>query len=274
VTTLVRDGMNFEAVKTRQQAAWAAGDYGVIGTTLVIVGEELCEAIDLRAGQQILDVATGHGITALAAARRWCHVIGIDYGPSLLARGRERAAAERLPVTFEEGDAEALPYAAASFDVVLSTFGVMFTPDQERAARELLRVCRPGGKIGLANWTPGSFVGEIFRVIGRYLPPPPDVKPPSLWGTKERLHELLGTEVTSLQAIPRSFAFRYRSVEHWLEVFRTCYGPMEKAFAALDPERQTGLERDLAELAARLDRGGSAGLVVPSEYLEVVATRR
>jgi SAM-dependent methyltransferase len=274
MTTLVRDGVDLEAVKARQQAAWATGDYGVVGTTLVIVGEELCEAVDLRAGERVLDVATGHGITALAAARRWCQVIGIDYVPGLLARGRERAAAERLPITFEEGDAEDLPYAAGSFDVVLSTFGVMFTPDQDRAAREMLRVCRPGGKIGLANWTPRGFVGEMFRLIGRYLPPPPGAKPPSLWGTEERLRELFGAEITSLLVVQRSFAFRYRSVEHWLDVFRTYYGPMVKAFAALDAERQTGLERELTELAACFDRGGGAGLVVPSEYLEVVATRR
>jgi SAM-dependent methyltransferase len=261
-------------VKARQQAAWAAGDYGVVGTTLVIVGEELCEAVDLRAGERVLDVATGHGITALAAARRWCHVIGLDYVPELLARGRERAAAERLPVTFEEGDAEDLPYAAASFDVVLSTFGVMFTPDQERAARELLRVCRPGGKIGLASWTPGSFVGEMFRLIGRYVPPPPGVKPPALWGTEQRLRDLFRGEITSLMTVPRSFEFRYRSVEHWLEVFATCYGPLERAFAALEPDRQIRLERDLTDLAACFDRGGGAGLVVPSEYLAVVATRR
>lgn len=272
--TAVPVGVDLAAVKARQQAAWATGDYGVVGTTLVIVAEELCEAVDLRAGQRVLDVATGNGITALAAARRWCEVTAADYVPALVEQGRVRAAAERLAVTFEEADAENLPYRAGAFDVVLSTFGVMFTADQERAARELLRVCRPGGRIGMANWTPTGFIGEMFRVIGRYLPPAPGVLPPSLWGTEERLHALFGTDVTALQVVPRHYSFRYRSVEHWLDVFRTTYGPMIKAFAALDGEGQRELEADLRALAARYDRGDSAGMVVPSEYLRVVATRR
>jgi ubiquinone/menaquinone biosynthesis C-methylase UbiE len=273
MTTIVQP-LDLQALKARQQAAWASGDYTVIGTTVVIVGEQLCEAVDLRAGQHVLDVATGHGVTALAAARRWCDVTGIDYVAALLERGRERAAADRLPVNFQEGDAEDLPFRDRSFDVVLSTFGVMFTPDQEKAARELLRVCRPGGKIGLANWTPDSLIGHVFRAIGRYLPPAPGVKSPALWGTEERLRELFGDQITTLQATPRYFNFRYRSVGHWLEVFRTYYGPMEKAFAALDEEGQAGLERDLTELARRFDRGEKQGLVLPSEYLEVVAIRR
>lgn len=273
MTTLVQP-VDLQAVKARQQAAWTAGDYSVIGTTLVIVGEQLCEAMDLRAGQRVLDVATGHGITALAAARRWCDVSGIDYVPALLERARERADADRLPVAFLEGDAEALPFPSGAFDAVLSTFGVMFTPDQEKAARELVRVCRPGGKIGLANWTPESLIGQVFRTLGRYIPPAPGVKSPALWGTEERLGELFGDQVASVLATPRHFNFRYRSVGHWLEVFRTYYGPMQKAFAALDADGQAGLERDLTELVLRFDRGGAQGLVVPSEYLEVVAIRR
>jgi SAM-dependent methyltransferase len=261
-------------VKARQQTAWSAGDYAVIGTTLVIVAEQLCETADLRAGQRVLDVATGHGITALAAARRWCSVTGIDYVPALIERARERAVADRLKVNFQEGDAEDISFSEGDFDAVLSTFGVMFAADQEQAARELLRVCRRGGKIALANWTPDGFVGQMFRTIGRYLPPAPGVKSPLLWGTEERLRELLGGEIGDLQIHPRVFLFRYRSADHWLDVFRTYYGPMQKAFAALDPDGQTGLEQDLIELARQRDRGGSDGLVVPSEYLEVVATRR
>lgn len=279
MTTLVPPSVNLKTVKARQQAAWASGDYAVVGTTLVIVGEQLCEAVDLRAGQRVLDVATGNGITALAAARRGADVIGVDYVPELLERGRQRAAADRLPVTFQEGDAERLLFPDGAFDVVLSTFGVMFTPDQERPARELLRVCRPGGKIGLANWTPDSFVGQIFRIIGRYIPPAPGLRSPALWGTEERLRELFGDEIavsgpSAFQATSRYFNFRYGSAEEWLNVFRTYYGPVHKAFAALDTASRDGLERDLTELARRSDRGGKEGLVVPSEYLEVVATRR
>jgi SAM-dependent methyltransferase len=279
MTTLVQPSVDLKSVKARQQAAWASGDYAVVGTTLVIVGEQLCEAVDLRAGQRVLDVATGHGITALAAARRGGDVIGVDYVPELLERGRQRAAADRLPVTFQEGDAEHLPFPDGAFDVVLSTFGVMFTPDQERAAQELLRVCRPGGKIGLANWTPDSFVGQIFRIIGGYIPPVPGLRSPALWGTEERLRELFSDEIAAsgpaaFQATSRYFNFRYCSAVEWLNLFRTYYGPVHKAFAALDTDGRDGLERDLTELARRSDRGGKEGLVVPSEYLEVVATRR
>jgi SAM-dependent methyltransferase len=273
MTTLV-EPLNLHTVKARQQAAWASGDYSVVGATLLIVGEQLCEAADLRAGQQVLDVATGNGITALAAARRWCDVTAVDYVPSLLERGRERATADRLPVRFVEGDAEALPFPDASFDAVLSTFGVMFTPDQEKAARELVRVCRPGGTIGMANWTPESWIGQVFRTLGRYIPPAPGVNSPALWGTPERLDELFGDQVAMLWATPRAFNFRYRSVGHWLGVFRNWYGPVQKAFESLDADSRVALERDLLELAQRFDRGENRGMVVPSEYLEVVAVRR
>ncbi len=273
MATATPDRVDFNAVKQRQRAAWSSGDYSIIGATLVIVAEQLCETVDLRSGQRVLDVATGSGITAIAAARRFCEVTGLDYVPALLDRARERAAAEHLPVTFQEGDAENLPFPDGSFDVVLSTFGVMFAPNQEQAARELLRVCRPGGKIGLASWTPESYIGQMFRTIGKYVPPPAGVRPPSLWGTEERLRELFGDGITNLTATQRTFAFRYHSAQHWLDVFRTYYGPVEKAFGALDAERQQGLANDLTALLERLDVGGGAGLVVPSEYLEVVATR-
>ena len=265
---------DLSAVKAKQQAAWSAGDYAIIGRTLQIVGENLCEAVNLRAGERVLDVAAGNGNATLAAARHFAEVTSTDYVPSLLERGRARAEAEGLQVTFREADAEALPFADSTFDVVLSTFGVMFTPDQARAAREMLRVCRPGGRIGLANWTPGSFIGELFKVLGRYLPPAAGLRSPALWGTEERLKELFSEAEASIQATPRIFNFRYRSPAHWMEVFRTFYGPVNRAFLALDTPRQDELERDILNLLARFDRGGVGGLVVPSEYLEVVVTRR
>lgn len=265
---------DLSAVKAKQQAAWSAGDYAIIGRTLQIVGENLCEAVNLRAGERVLDVAAGNGNATLAAARHFAEVTSTDYVPALLERGRARAEAEGLQVTFREADAEALPFADSTFDVVLSTFGVMFTPDQARAAREMLRVCRPGGRIGLANWTPGSFIGELFKVLGRYLPPAAGLRSPALWGTEERLKELFSDAEASIQATPRIFNFRYRSPAHWMEVFRTFYGPVNRAFLALDTPRQDELERDILNLLARFDRGGAGGLVVPSEYLEVVVTRR
>jgi SAM-dependent methyltransferase len=265
---------DFTAVKSRQQATWSSGDYAVIGTTLAITGELLCEAVELRPGQRVLDVAAGNGNATLAAARRWGDVTSTDYVAALLERGRAKAAAERLSVTFQEADAEQLPFADSSFDVVLSVFGVMFTPDQQQAAHELLRVCRPGGRIGLANWTPEGFIGQVFRTIGKYIPPPPGVKPPALWGTEQRLRELFGDGISDLRIKRREFVFRYRSAEHWLEVFRTYYGPVLKAFAALDAAGQAGLAGDLIELLQRCNQGGTDTLAVPSEYLEVVATRR
>ena len=261
-------------VKRRQQAAWSAGDYGVIGTTLSLTGELLCEAVGVRPGQRILDVATGNGNAALAAARRGCDVIGIDYVPALLARGRERAAAERLPIDFHEGDAENIPYPDASFDAALSTLGVMFTPDQERAASELVRVTRPGGKIGLANWTPGSFIGQVFRTIGGYIPPAPGLRSPALWGTEERLEELFARKAARIDAARRHFNFRARSPQDCLDTFRTYYGPVQKAFQALDTAGQARLEGDLIALLERFNEGGDQTLLVPSEYLEAVITRQ
>lgn len=266
--------LDLAAVKARQQGAWSSGDYAVVGTTLQIVGEELCEALDLRAGQRVLDVAAGNGNASLAAARRWCDVVATDYVPALLDRASERAAAERLVITVREADAEALPFADGSFDAVVSTFGVMFTPDQDRAAAELVRVCRRGGKIGLANWTPEGFIGQLFKTIGRHVPPPPGARSPALWGTRARVDELFGPHASSVEATSRHFTFRYRSPRHWLEIFRTYYGPLLKTFAALAPSAQDGLERDLMDLIAQFDRSGDGSMVVPSEYLEIVVTRR
>jgi SAM-dependent methyltransferase len=260
------------ALKARQQVAWSSGDYAVIGTTLQIVGEQLCEslALDLRAGLKVLDVAAGNGNVALAAARRGCDVVATDYVPALLERARERAAAERLAVEFRETDAEALPFDDEAFDVVVSTFGVMFTPDQERAAAQLVRVCKRGGRIGLANWTPDGFIGQLFKTIGKQVPPPAGVKSPALWGTRERIAELFGSHATVMDAELCHFVFRYRSPEHWIEVFRTYYGPLLKAFAALGPPAQSGLATDAMKLINRFNRSGDGSMVVPSEYLEVV----
>ena len=262
------------AVKQRQHGAWSSGDYAVVGTTLQIVGEQLCEALDLRAGSKVLDVAAGNGNATLAAARRWCDVTSTDYVPALLKRGRERAAAEHLTIEFREADAEALPFADASYDVVLSTFGVMFTPDQDKAASELARVCKSGGKIGLANWTPQGFIGQLFKTIGKHLPPPAGVKSPALWGTLARLQEMFGAQASEIAAEPRMFVFRYRSPEHWLEVFKSYYGPMLKAFAALDETAQAALRRDLMALLGEFNHADDGTVVVHSEYLEAVISKR
>ena len=262
------------ALKTKQQAAWSSGDYAVIGTTLQIVGEELCEALDLRSGQKVLDVAAGNGNVTLAAARRWCEVVSTDYVPSLLERGWLRAKADGLSVTFKEADAEALPFDDLSFDAVVSTFGVMFTPNQDKAAAELLRVCKSGGKIGLANWTPDGFIGQLFKTLGKYLPPPVGVKSPALWGTRARLTEMFGSAAASIAAEPRNFVFRYLSPEHFLDLFKTYYGPVLKAFAALDAAKQKGLRDDVLALIRRMNKADDGTMVVPSEYLEVVITKR
>jgi ubiquinone/menaquinone biosynthesis C-methylase UbiE len=260
------------SIKARQQAMWASGDFAVIGTTLQIVGELLCEAVDLGAGERVLDVAAGNGNATLAAARRFARVTSTDYVPQLLERGRARAEAEGLDVTFEVADAEALPYPAASFDVVLSTFGVMFAPDHSQSASELMRVCRPGGRIGLACWTPEGFLGQFFRVVSKHVPPAPGVRSPLLWGTETHIQDLFAGSASIAHTI-RDFNFRYRSPEHFVDVFRAFYGPVHKAFLALDAHGQAALEADLIALLRKADRGGAAGLVVPGEYLETVITR-
>jgi ubiquinone/menaquinone biosynthesis C-methylase UbiE len=262
------------ALKIRQRAAWSSGNYAVVGTTLQIVGEELCEALDLRAGSKVLDVAAGNGMVSLAAARRWCDVTSTDYVPALLESGQARASAEGLTIDFMEADAENLRFGNAAFDVVVSTFGVMFTPNQFQAAAELLRVCKSGGKIGLANWTPEGFIGQLFKILGKYLPPPAGAKSPALWGTRARLDEMFGSDASSIKAEPRMFNFRYRSPEHFLDVFKTFYGPVLKAFAALDTAAQENLRNDLHALIVRMNRAGDGTMIVPSEYLEVVITKR
>jgi ubiquinone/menaquinone biosynthesis C-methylase UbiE len=262
-------GVDLTAIKARQQAMWASGDFSVIGTTLQIVGETLCETAELGAGQRVLDVACGNGNASLAAAHRFARVVGVDYVPSLLGRARERAAAERLPIEFVEGDAENLPFPAASFDVVLSTFGVMFAADQERAARELVRVVKPGGKIALANWTPEGFVGRMLVTVGQHVPPPPGVASPIYWGNEQRLRELF-PEVKSLHVRRRNYTFHYESADHFVQVFRDYYGPTFKAFHALDRDKQEQLALDLRELCQRYRSPGYQSLAIPGEYLEVV----
>jgi ubiquinone/menaquinone biosynthesis C-methylase UbiE len=265
---------DIKAIKTKQQAAWSSGDYAIVGTTLQIVGEQLAEALDLRAGQKVLDVAAGNGNATLAAARRWCEVTSTDYVESLLDRGRLRAEAEGLKVNFQQADAEALPFSDGAFDAVLSTFGGMFSPDQGRTASEMLRVCRSGGRIGLANWTPDGFIGQMFKTIGKHVPPPVGLKSPALWGTTEWMEKAFRAEASSLIAQSRNFVFRYRSAEHFLDVFRRYYGPMLKAFEALQEPDRAALSRDIIELIGRFNTSGDKTMVVPGEYLEVVVTKR
>jgi len=269
-----KPAVDLNAIKTKQQAAWSSGDYAVIGATLQIVGEQLAEAMDLRAGEKVLDVAAGNGNVTLAAARRWCEVTSTDYVEALLARGRKRAEADGLQVKFQAADAEALPFADASFDAVVSTYGVMFCPDQDRAAAELVRVCKSGGRIGLANWTPDGFIGQMFKTIGKYLPPPAGVRSPLLWGTPDWLQATFGAAASKIAAPPRHFVFRYRSPQHFLDVFRTYYGPMLKAFETLEDAGGKALARDIVDLIGRFNTSGDRTMVVPGEYLEVVVTKR
>lgn len=264
---------DFEAIKKRQQTAWSTGNYSVVGTTLQIVGEQLAESLDLRSGSRVLDVAAGNGNATLAAARRFCDVVSTDYVPALLEAASVRAMAEGVPVQFREADAENLPFDDASFDAVVSTFGVMFTPNQARAAAEMARVCRPGGRIGLANWTPESFIGELFKLIGRYVPPAAGLRSPSFWGTREGLDELFAGRSRNVRFTPREFVFRYRSPLHFVEIFRTFYGPMNRTYAALDTTQRDSFTSDLLSLIAAHNRSGDETLVLPSAYAEVVIER-
>ena len=273
LSTPVVPAPNYAAIKQRQQATWASGDYAVVGTTLQIVGESLAEAVDVRADERVLDVAAGNGNATLAAARRFASVTSTDSVPSLLDKGRERARAEGFVVRFQEADVEELPFPDSSFDVVLSTFGAMFAPDHDRAADEIMRVLRSGGRIGIANWTPEGFIGKLFKLIGRHVPPPAGVKSPALWGSESHLAGLFGAQSAQIRAERRHFNFRYRSPAHFVEVFRDYYGPTHKAFAALDEAGQQALEFEILALLGELNVAGPASLVVPSEYLEVVITK-
>lgn len=267
-STLALDG-----IKARQQQTWSSGDYGAVAALIQPIAEALVQAADLTAGTSVLDVATGTGNAAIAAARCRCAVTGVDYVPGLLDRGRARAAAEHLPVTFVEGDAEALPGEDAAWDAVLSVVGVMFAPDQERAAAELTRVCRPGGTIALANWTPDGFVGELFRTVGRRVPPPPGVRAPVEWGSEPRLRELFGDRVRDLRVQRREFVFRFPAPQDFADYFRAHYGPTLKAFEALDEDTGKLLHADLVELATRHNMATDGTARIPSAYVEVLARR-
>jgi ubiquinone/menaquinone biosynthesis C-methylase UbiE len=272
--TAKKIAVDLNAIKAKQRAAWSSGDYALIGATLQIVGESLAEAMDLRAGQTVLDVAAGNGNFTLAAARRWCEVTSTDYVEGLLELGRKRAEAEGFQVKFQVADAEDLPFSDASFDAVASTFGAMFSPDQDRTAAEMVRVCRSGGRIGLANWTPEGFIGQMFKTIGKYLPPPTGVKSPAVWGTREWLQVTFGVAASAITAERRYFTFRYRSAQHFLDIFRTYYGPVRKAFETLEEAGGKALARDIIDLVGRFNTSGDETVVVRGEYLEVVITKR
>jgi len=265
---------DFAAIKQRQQLIWASGNYATIGTTLQIVGETLAEAADLRFGQAVLDVAAGNGNASLAAARRGALVTSTDFVQELLDKGRTRAQAEGLSVHFQRADAEALPFADGSFDAVLSTFGVMFTPNHSRAASEMLRTVRSGGCIAMANWTPNGFIGRLFKTIGAHVPPPAGVQPASAWGTEAHIVDLFGAQAAHIRCERRVFNFRYRSAAHWLQVFRDWYGPMLKAFATLDAIAAQALTRDITRLLDEHNVAGPDSLLVPGEYLEVVIAKQ
>ena len=264
---------DYGAIKAKQQKAWGSGDYGRIGVTLQITGEQLCEAMDLRAGESVIDVAAGNGNVTLAAARRFCNVVSTDYVTSLLDQSRARASAEGLNIEYQQADAESLPFADNRFDNVVSTFGVMFAPDQAACAAELTRVCTPGGKIGLANWTPQGFIGQLFKVIGRYIAPPTGLNPPSAWGTEAFTNQHFKPRCTSVTNVSRMFCFRYQSPQHWLDLFRTYYGPLLKAFEALDDEKGVQLEQDIYALIESLNEAGDGSMVLNSEYLETVIVK-
>lgn len=266
-------GPDLAAIKQRQQATWASGDFAVVGVTLQIVGELLAEATDVRAGERVIDVAAGNGNATLAAARRFARVTSTDYVPALLEKGRARAAAEGLAVDFREADAEALPFPDASFDVALSTFGVMFAPDQARAAAEIRRVVRPGGRIGMANWTAEGFIGQLFKAVGKHIAPPAGLASPLLWGNEDHVRQLFGADALQARITRRMFNFRYASPTHWVHVFRDYYGPLNRAFAALAPSAADALEQDLLALIDRFNTAGPDSMVAPAEYLEIVLTR-
>ncbi|MCU7930246.1 MAG: class I SAM-dependent methyltransferase [Candidatus Thiodiazotropha sp. (ex Codakia rugifera)] len=273
ITTVRTETPDYTAIKAKQQATWGSGDYGRIGVTLQISGEVLCESMDIHSGQSVLDIAGGNGNAALAAARRFCKVISTDYVPALLEQSRARAEVEGLAIDYQEADAENLPFMDNSFDNVISTFGVMFTPNQAKAASELIRVCKPGGKIGLANWTPDSFIGQLFKTVGRYVPPPVGVSSPVLWGTEDFMKSHFGMRVRSVNCMTRQFNFRYHSPQHWLDIFSTYYGPTLKAFDVLDEMAGQSLREDILCLIHEHNRATDGAMVVPSDYLEIVMTR-
>jgi ubiquinone/menaquinone biosynthesis C-methylase UbiE len=252
---------------------WASGDFHAIATLIQPVADVLCDAVDLQAGWRVLDVACGSGNATIAAARCGCDVVGLDFVPALLARGRRRLETEGLTAEFVEGDAEALPFADGSFDAVLSVFGAMFAPDHRQAARELTRVCRPGGRIGLATWIPDGFVGEMLRIVAGHVPPAAGVSSPLLWGSEEYLRELFGDRVAELACTERTFTYRFRSAESFVDHFRTYYGPTAKAFETVGEAGADALAADLVELVRRYTGTGTGPITIPAVWLEAVAIR-
>jgi len=264
---------DFSAVKERQKKTWATGDFAMIGWNTVFPGELACEALQLRAGHKLLDVATGSGNVALSAARRNCDVVGIDYVPELIERARARADAESLPVRFEVADCEQIPFPDKSFDRVLSIYGSMFAPDQEKAAAELIRVCRTGGQIGMANWTPDGFWGQTFGLVGKYVPPPAGVRPPPEWGTEKRLKELFSAATSLMKINKRSALFRYRDNAHWIDVFKTWFGPIMLVLEKLDGKGRLDFLRELDDTLTRFNVSGDDTLVISADYLEVAIVK-
>ena len=261
---------DFSAIKAQQLKTWSTGDFAMIAWNTVYPGEMLCEAVELRAGQKVLDVATGSGNAALSAARRGCEATGIDYVPALIDRARERAVAERVPARFEVGDCEEIPFPDNTFDAVLSVYGSMFAPDTEKAAQELVRVCKPGGKIGMSNWTPDGFWGQAFGLVGKYLPPPAGVRPPSEWGTEHRLRELFGKSTSLMKIDRRSALFRYHDSKHWIRVFSTYFGPIMRVLDTLQDPKRAEFLKELDATLNRFNRSGDSTLMVSADYLEVV----
>jgi ubiquinone/menaquinone biosynthesis C-methylase UbiE len=265
---------NLEAVKAKQQITWSTGNYSRVGSLLQISGERLAEAMDARPGADFLDVAAGNGNLTMAAARRFCRVVSTDYVEASLNDGAERARANGLEVEFRVADAEALPFDDASFDFVGSTFGVMFTANQEKAAAELLRVCRAGGKIGMANWTPAGFIGKLFKVIGQFNPPPAGVQSPARWGTEAFLREQFGPSAADLHVERRDYVFRFESTDHFMTVFKSFYGPIITALEAQTEENRPKLEQAIADLVDSCNVATDGTLLIPGEYLEIVVTKQ
>ncbi len=268
--TEIPTAVNYDAIKAKQQIAWGSGDYARVGVTLQITGESLCEAMDMRSGESVLDVAAGNGNATLAAARRFCKVISTDYVQTLLDHSKSRAAAEGLSVEYQIADAESLPFEENTFSNVVSTFGVMFSPNQTQASNELMRVCRPGGKIGLACWTPDGFIGQIFKILGGFITPPAGLKSPALWGTEDFVQSNFGDAAHVINNTSKDFVFRYHSPEHWLDIFGTYYGPLVKAFEALDQEKSELLKKEILKLIDSVNIANDGTMVVPSRYLETI----
>lgn len=263
-----------EEIKARQQMMWGSGDYGKIAWITVPLADVLADAIEVKPGSTVLDVATGTGHVALAMARRFCDTIGVDYVASLLETARKRAATEGLNVEFKEGDAENLPFEDDRFDYVVSNIGAMFAPNQEKTASELIRVCKPGGTIGMVNWTPSGYIGELFKTIGKHVPPPAELKPAALWGTEDRVRELFGDAVATLTFKQGSLRQNYLSPEHFAEFFVSNYGPTLKASETLDEQARQAFMDDLVELARRFNKYGDEACSVDADYTVVIATKR